>query len=164
MDLLLVSPVSPRTIIFGKLVPYFLLSCIILALMLVMSYTILEIPLSAAIFNVVWVTVLYVVLSLSLGLLISTLVDMQLAALIISAIVCMIPIIMFSGMIFPIDNMPEALQWFSCIIPARWYVAAMRKLMIQQLPVTYIFQEVIILAVMTLLIITVAIKKFNKSK
>lgn len=164
MDLLLVSPVSPRTIIFGKLVPYFLLSCIILALMLVMSYTLLEIPLSTAIFNVVWVTVLYVVLSLSLGLLISTLVDTQLAALIISAIVCMIPIIMFSGMIFPIDNMPEALQWFSCIIPARWYVAAMRKLMIQQLPVTYIFQEVIILAVMTLLIITVAIKKFNKSK
>ena len=109
-------------------------------------------------------TVLYVVLSLSLGLLISTLVDTQLAALIISAIVCMIPIIMFSGMIFPIDNMPEALQWFSCIIPARWYVAAMRKLMIQQLPVTYIFKEVIILAAMTLLIITVAIKKFNKSK
>lgn len=164
MNLLLVSPIRPRTIILGKLVPYLLLSCIILALMLTISYTVLGLPISVTIVSVVAVSLLYVVLSLSFGLLVSTLVSTQLAALIISAVVLMLPIIMLSGMIFPIDNMPTILQWVSCIIPARWYIEAMRKLMIEQLDLSYVAREVIILAAMTLGLLGVAIKKFTSSQ
>lgn len=161
MDLLLVSPVKPGTIIFGKLVPYFLLSCIILLIMMTIAYTVLGLPVSANIVNVVIVSLIYIVLSLSIGLLVSAIVNTQLTALIVSAVVFMLPVIMLSGMIFPIDNMPEILQWLSCVIPARWYTAAMRKLMIQQLDLSYVMKEIVILAAMTAILLAVAIRKFN---
>lgn len=164
MDLLLVSPVRPWTIVFGKLVPYFLLSCVILALTLVLSYTVLGIPFSFRLFDVIWVTILYVTLALALGLLISTIASTQVAALLISGVMFMIPVILLSGMIFPVENMPLVLQWFSCVIPARWYISAMRVLMIQRLPVGYVLTEVLVLAGMTLLVLALAIKKFNAKK
>lgn len=164
MNLLLVSPVRPRTIILGKLVPYFLLSCIILTLVLALSYTVLGLPFSASVVNVVWVTILYIVLALSLGLLISTIASTQVAALLVSGVMFMIPVVLLSGMIFPVENMPLPLQWLSCIIPARWYISAMRVLMVQQLPVGYVLTEVSVLLGMTLAVLALAIKKFNAKK
>ena len=164
MNLLLVSPVRPRTIILGKLVPYFLLSCLILTLVLVLSYTVLGIPFSFSILNVIWVTLLYMILALALGLLVSTIAFTQVAALLISGVMFMIPVVLLSGMIFPVENMPPALQWFTCIIPARWYIAAMRVLMIQQLPVGYVLTEVLVLTGMTIVVLALAIKKFNAKK
>lgn len=161
MNLLLVSPARPRTIILGKLVPYFLLSCVILTLVLVLGYTVLGIPFSGSVVNVVWVTILYVVLALALGLLISTMASTQVAALLVSGVIFIIPVVMLSGMIFPVENMPLALRWLSCVIPARWYISAMRVLMIQQLPLQYVLTEILVLAGMTLVVLTLAIKKFN---
>ena len=157
MNLLLVSPVHPRTIILG-------LSCIILTLVLVLGYTVLGLPFSFSVINVIWVTILYVVLALALGLLISTIASTQVSALLVSGVMFMIPVVLLSGMIFPVENMPLALQWFSCIIPARWYISAMRVLMIQQLPVGYVLTEVLILSGMTLAVLALAIKKFNAKK
>lgn len=164
MSLLLVSPVRPVTIILGKLVPYFLLSCLILTVMLLISYTVLELPLSTSLINVILLSLLYIILSLSFGLLVSTIADSQLTALIASAVVLMLPVIMLSGMIFPIDNMPVVLQWLSSVIPARWYIDAMRKLMIQQLGLNYVAKDVIILVTMTALLLLLAIKKFKSEK
>ncbi|MDE7437178.1 MAG: ABC transporter permease [Muribaculaceae bacterium] len=163
MNLLLVSPAKSSAIILGKLVPYFLLSCLILATMLSIAYTVLGLPVSSAIFNVIWVSLIYIILSLSIGLFVSTLVETQLAALIVSAVLFMLPVITLSGMIFPIDNMPEVLKGVSCIIPARWYTSALRKLMIQHLDVSYIMQEVSIIVGMTILFLSLAILKFNSS-
>lgn len=161
MELLVVSPARPGTIIFGKLVPYFLLSVIILSVMLLIAYTVLGLPISATVVSVVAVSLLYIVLSLSIGLLVSTLVSNQISALIVSAVLFMLPVIMLSGMIFPIDNMPEVLQWLSCAIPARWYIAAMRKLMIQQLEMQYVARECVILAAMTAALLALAVRNFK---
>lgn len=161
MDLLLVSPVRPQTIIFGKLVPYLILSCMILVVMLAMAYTVLGLPFSASVVNVVIVSLLYIVLSLSIGLLVSTLVETQVSALIISAMLFMMPVLLLSGMIFPIENMPVVLQYLSCVIPARWYISAMRTLMIQQSGIGYVLADVAVLAGMTVLILGVAIRKFK---
>ncbi|MDE6769830.1 MAG: ABC transporter permease, partial [Muribaculaceae bacterium] len=163
MALLLVSPIKPRTIILGKLVPYFILSCVILTIMLLISYTVLGLPLSASVISVIIVSILYVILSLSLGLLVSTIANSQLTALIASAVVLMLPVIMLSGMIFPIDNMPKVLQGISCVIPARWYIEAMRKLMIQQLDISYVALEILILTVMTIVLLTLSVVKFHSS-
>ncbi len=164
MDLLLVSPIKPLSIILGKLVPYFLLSCIILAIMLLIAYTLLGLPFSAAVVNVIVISLIYIILSLSIGLLISTIVSTQLTALIVSAVAFMLPVIMLSGMIFPVDNMPVALQCISCIIPARWYIEAMRKLMIQQLDIRFVIQEIAILLSMTIVLLTLSVKKFGSVK
>lgn len=164
MDLLLVSPVKPGTIILGKLVPYFILSCVILAIMLLLSYTVLGLPVSANIINVIIVSLIYVILSLSIGLLVSTIANSQLTALIASAVVLMLPVIMLSGMIFPIDNMPVILQGISCVIPARWYIEAMRKLMIQQLDISYVGQEILILSLMAVALLILSVKKFHSDR
>lgn len=161
LNLLLVSPIRPYTIILGKLVPYFALSCLILVIMLVLSYAVLGLPFSSGVVDVVIVSIIYVVLSLSLGLLVSTLAKTQLTALIASAVVLMLPVIMLSGMIFPIDNMPPILQGISCIIPARWYIDAMRKIMIQGLGLNHVAMDVVILSSMTLFLLVFAIRKFQ---
>ena len=164
MDLLLVSPVRPLSILIGKLVPYFILSCIILAIMLTMAYTVLGLPTSGSIFSVIAVSLIYIILSLSIGLLISTMVDNQVSALIVSAMLFLVPVIMLSGMIFPIDNMPLALQGVSCIIPARWYIAAMRKLMIQQIGLEGVITEVLVMTGMILVLLLAQLGKFNSKK
>lgn len=162
MDLLLVSPVKPSTIIFGKLIPYFLLSCVILSIMLALAYTVLGLPPSPNIASVIFVSLIYVALSLAIGLLVSSFVSNQMAALTVSAAGFMLPVVMLSGMIYPIDNMPQVLQWVSTVIPARWYISAMKKLMIQQLPIEYVWTEIGILTGVMALILTVAIHKFAK--
>lgn len=164
MDLLLVSPIKPRTIILGKIVPYFILSCIILTIMLLIAYTLLGLPFSAGVVNVIVLSLIYIILSLSIGLLVSTIVNTQLTALIVSAVVFMLPVMMLSGMLFPIDNMPDVLQWISCIIPARWYIEAMRKLMIQQLDMGFVIQEIVILLSMTMVLLTLSVKKFSSAR
>lgn len=164
MNLLLVSPIRGSTIILGKLVPYFILSCAILAIMLLISYGVLGMPVSANIVNVILISLLYIILSLSIGLFVPTLADTQLTALIVSAVMFMLPVIMLSGMIFPIENMPRLLQYVSCIIPARWYIEAMRKLMVQQLGIDFIIQETVILISMTALLLLFSIRKFNSVK
>lgn len=109
------------------------------------------------------VSLLYIILSLSIGLMVSTLVNTQLTALIVSAVMFMLPVIMLSGMIFPVDNMPVVLQWISNIIPARWYIEAMRKLMVQQLGFSYILKETLILLMMTAVLLVAAVGKFKSS-
>lgn len=162
LNLLLVSPVKPATVIMGKLLPYFILSCAILAIMLLIAYGVLGLPFSTVGFgNVVLFSIIYILLSLSIGLLISTLVRTQLAALIVSAVAFMLPVIMLSGMIFPIDNLPAILQWVSCVVPARWYIAAMRKLMVQQLGIAFLIQELVILLTVTLVLLGLAVKNFK---
>lgn len=161
MEVLLVPPVRPQRIIMAKLVPYFLLSCAVLAIILSIVYGLLGLPLSSTVFNVIWVSLLYILLSLGMGVFVSALTSKQIVALLISGMLFMLPVFMLSGMIFPVENMPEPLQWVSTIIPARWYVDAIRKMMIEQLPLTGVLDDVLILIAMTAVVLTAAVRKFN---
>ena len=161
MEVLLVSPVRPMRIVLAKLVPYFMLSCINLATILLLAAYALDVPLSGSAGAIIAVSLLYLVLALALGLLISTLAEKQIVALIISALLLMMPIVMLSGMLFPVENMPAVLQAISYIVPARWYIEAIRKLMIEGLPFAAVWREVLILLAMTIVFIVVSVKKFN---
>lgn len=161
MEVLLVSPVRPVRIVFAKMIPYFLLSCLNLASILLLARFVLDTPMSGSIGGLVGISLLYLVLALALGLFISTVSDKQITAMIISGMLLILPIIMLSGMVFPIENMPGILQGVSCIIPARWYIEAVRKLMIEGLPFAAVLKEFAVLAVMTAVLIVVALKKFN---
>lgn len=161
MEVLLVSPVRPVGIVFAKMIPYFVLSCVDLAVILLLVRYVLGVPLSGSLAAVVGISVLYLLLALALGLFISTIADRQATALVISAMLMLLPVIMLSGMIFPIENMPRILQALSCVIPARWYIEAVRKLMIQALPFSAVLREFGILLAMTVALVGVALRKFN---
>lgn len=161
MEVLLVSPVRPIYIIVSKMVPYLLLSIIDLIIILVLAYYVLDVPLAGGVGNIVLVSVLYLVLALALGMMVSNVVESQIAALLISAMVMIMPVIFFSGLLFPIENIPWALRWISYVIPPRWYIDAMRKLMIEGLDLRGVVLEVGVLAFETLALMTAAVKKFN---
>ena len=161
MEVLLVSPVRPIWIIFAKMIPYFLLSCVNLVVILVLARYVLGVPMSGSMVGLVGLSLLYLVLSLALGLFISTMANTQVTAMLISGMVLMLPIIMLSGMLFPVENMPVILQALSCIVPARWYIDAVRKLMIGGMPFAEVWQQACILFAMTAVLVGVALKKFN---
>lgn len=161
MEVLLVSPVRPIRIVFAKMIPYFVLSCLNLSSILLLARFVLGVPMSGGIVGIVGLSLLYIVLALALGLFISTVARTQVTALLVSAMLMLMPMIMLSGMVFPIGNMPAPLRWLSCIVPARWYIAAIRRLMIEGLPFTAVLREFAILAAMTAGLIAVALRKFN---
>jgi ABC-2 type transport system permease protein len=161
MEVLLVSPVRPLMIIVAKAVPYLVLAFVILVVILLMSRYVLMVPLAGSIFWIAAVSTLYILLALSLGLLISNIAKSQLVALLASAMLLLMPIVMLSGMMFPVESMPTILQWVSAIIPPRYYIEAMRKLMIMGVGIGDVMREVGILLGMTVVLLTVALKKFN---
>ena len=162
MEVLLVSPVRPLMIIVAKAVPYLLQALLILMVILVMSVTVLDVPLAGGIGWIVLVSLIYILLALSLGLLISNVAQTQFVALLVSAMVLLLPTVMLSGMLFPIESMPAVLQWVAAVIPPRYYIDAMRKLMIMGVGFESVWHEVLVLSVMTCLLLAVALKKFNK--
>ncbi len=161
MEVLLVSPVRPLMIIVAKAIPYLLLAFVVLVVILLMGRYVLGVPLAGSLFWIVVVSLLYILLALSLGLLISNVAQSQLVALLISAMVLLMPIVMLSGMLFPIESMPKVLQWISAIIPPRYYIEAMRKLMIMGVGIEDVIREVGILLVMTAILLAIALAKFK---
>ena len=161
MEVLLVSPIRPLMIIVAKAVPYLVLAFVILIVILLMAHYVLGVPLAGSIFWIVAVSTIYILLALSLGLLISNIAKNQLVALLASAMLLLMPIVMLSGMMFPVESMPTVLQWVSAVIPPRYYIEAMRKLMIMGVSINDVMREVGILIAMTIVLLTIALKKFN---
>ena len=162
MEVLLVSPVKPIMIIIAKVVPYLVLAFVILTTIFLMGRYVLGVPLQGSIVWIYLVSTIYIVLALSLGLLISNIATSQLMALLLSAMVLLVPIVMLSGMLFPVESMPPVLQWISAIVPPRYYIQAMRKLMIMGVGIGEVMREVLILTGITVFLLAVALKKFNK--
>ena len=161
MEVLLVSPVRPLMVIIAKAVPYLILAFGILITILLMARFVLGVPLAGSLFWILAVSTLYILLALSLGLLISNVAQTQLVALLLSAMVLLMPVVMLSGMLFPVESMPTILQWISAIVPPRYYIETMRKLMIMGVGIGEVAHEVAVLAGMTVVLLAIALKKFN---
>lgn len=161
MEVLLVSPVRPLMVIVAKAIPYLVLAFAILVVILLMGHYVLDVPLAGSLVWIVLVSVIYILLALSLGLLISNIAQTQLVALLLSAMVLLMPVVMLSGMLFPIESMPQVLQWIAAFIPPRYYIQAMRKLMIMGVGIHEVLNEVIILSAMTAVLLTIALATFK---
>ena len=161
MEVLLVSPVRPLMVIIAKAVPYLVLAFAILITILLMARFVLDVPLAGSLFWILAVSTLYILLALSLGLLISNVAQTQLVALLLSAMVLLMPVVMLSGMLFPVESMPQVLQWLSAVVPPRYYIQAMRKLMIMGVGIGDVVHEVAVLAGMTVVLLAIALKRFN---
>ncbi len=161
MEVLLVSPIRPLMIIVAKAIPYLVLAFVILITILLMARFVLQVPLAGSLFWIIVVSIIYILLALSLGLLISSIASNQLMALLMSAMVLLMPIVMLSGMMFPIESMPVVLQWISAIVPPRYYIEAMRKLMIMGVGIGEVLPEVTILTLMTAVLLVISLAKFK---
>jgi ABC-2 type transport system permease protein len=161
MEVLLVSPVKPLVMILAKTIPYFFLSLVNLATILLLSVFLLGVPIAGSFFWLIILSLIYLFVNLSLGLVISSFAKSQLVALLMSGMVLMIPVIMLSGLMFPVENMPKFFQVLSQIIPAKWYIVGVKKIMIKGLSFSAVTTELSVLLGMALLLIAISFKKFK---
>ena len=162
MEILLVSPTKPLLIILAKVVPYLVVSVSILVIILLLSAFVLAVPIAGSLWWIFLVSGIYILLALSLGLLVSNLVKTQFVALIICAMMLLMPILMLSGMIFPLESMPQVLQWISTVIPTRYYISAMRKLLIMGAGIEQVLSEIMMLTSMLILLLILSLATFKK--
>ena len=162
MEIVLVSPTKPLLIILAKVVPYLVISIAILGIILLLSAFVLAVPIAGSLWALLLISGIYILLGLSLGLLVSNLAKTQFVALSICSMVVLTPILMLSGMIFPLESMGQVLQWISIVIPTRYYISAMRKLMIMGVGIDQVLSEIIILTSMLILLLTLSLATFKK--
>lgn len=161
MEVILVSPIVPIRVIIAKMIPYFLLSAVNIASILLLSVFVLDVPVQGNLFLLVGECLLFTVTVLALGLLISSAADSQQIAMLISLMGLFLPTVMLSGFMFPVENMPIPLQVISNIVPAKWFYYIVKNVMIKGLGFSYIWKETLILVAMTVFFLVVSIKKFK---
>ena len=161
MEVLLVSPLRPIQIILGKVMPYFFLSFVNVLLILLLSWLVFGLPVKGSIFLLLAECMLYILMSLTLGILISTVSKTMQQAIFISLIGLMLPTILLSGFIFPIENMPKIYDYVSSILPPRYFIVIIKNIMIKGTGFIYIWKETLILIVMTLVFIGLSVRKFK---
>ncbi|HRX92988.1 MAG TPA: ABC transporter permease, partial [Chitinophagaceae bacterium] len=150
MEIILVSPMRPQMVVLAKAVPYLLLSTINIASILLLSVFVLEVPINGSLFLLVFESILFILVSLSLGLLISSRAESQQTAMFISLIGMFLPTVMLSGFMFPIENMPVVLRTISNIVPAKWYYSIVKSVMIKGVGLSGVLKETLILSGMML--------------
>jgi len=161
MEVLLVSPLKPVQIILGKVTPYFILSFINVILILLMSWLVFGLPVKGSIILLLLETMLYILMSLTLGILISTASKTMQQAIFISFIGLMLPTILLSGFIFPIENMPKVYDVVSAIMPPRYFITIIKNIMIKGTGFAFVWKETLILLFMTVLFMMISIKNFK---
>jgi ABC-2 type transport system permease protein len=161
MEILLVSPFKPLYIIIAKLMPNLLISVANLFIILILSYFFLDLPVKGSVLLLVFGSILFILTCLSIGLLLSINAKTQQAAMMSSLMGMMLPTMLLTGFLFPIENMPLVMQWLSNIIPSRWYFIIIKKVMLKGLGITAVWKELLILAGMCVLLFTLSIKRFK---
>lgn len=161
MEILLVSPFRPLLVIVSKAIPYLLLSLVNVGSILLLSTFVLDLPVKGSLLLLFAESTLFIITCLSLGIFISVKTSSQQVAMLISLMGMLLPTILFSGFMFPIENMPLALQLVSNIVPAKWYYQIVKSVMIKGLGFTAVWKETLILAGTTLLLLVISLKSFK---
>ncbi|MFC0876657.1 ABC transporter permease [Saccharicrinis sp. FJH2] len=161
MEILLASPLKPSQIVLGKVFPYLILSILNAGMILLLGNLIFGVPIRGSVVFMMLEVILYILVALSLGVLISTIVDKQLLAMMLSAFALMLPTMLLSGFIFPIENMPVVLQYLSRIFPPRWFIEIIRAVMLKDAGLLIVWKQTAILIFMIAVILGVSVKKFK---
>ncbi len=161
MEILLVSPLKPVQIIIGKVVSYIVLAFINAVTILLLGNFVFGVPIQGSVILLLLECLLYITLALSLGILISSITENQQVAMMISGFALMMPVILLSGFIFPIENMPMVLQWFCQVMPAKWFIVIIKSIMLKGVGIGYVWKETLILIGMTILFLSISLKKFK---
>ena len=143
MEALLVSPLKPLQIVLGKVTPYVGLSFFNTITIIVLGYFVFGLPVMGSLSLLMLVCLLFISLSLGLGILISTLAETQQIAMFMSMMMLLLPTILLSGFIFPVENMPHVLQWLSSIVPAKYFIIAVKSIMLKGTGLAFIWKEVL---------------------
>lgn len=161
MEILLVSPFKPSYIIVAKLAPNLIISVVNLAIILILSSLFLDLQVKGSIALLVFCSILFILTSLFIGLFLSISAQTQQAAMMGSLMGMMLPTLLLTGFLFPIENMPLVMQWLSNIVPSRWYFIIIKRVMLKGLGIGAIWKETLILLGMCVLLFAISLKRFK---
>jgi len=161
MEILLVSPFRPLMVILSKFVPYLVVSLINVTSILLLSWLALDLPVQGNLLLLYAESFLFIITSLALGLLISIVSESQQTAMFASLMITMLPTMLLSGFMFPIENMPLPLQVVSNIVPSKWYYIIVKSIMIKGTGFGTIWKETLVLFGMTLFLLGLSLRKFK---
>ncbi len=161
MEVLLVSPFKPIYVILAKAVPYIVLSLLDLVIILLLSTFVLGVHIEGSILFLFAESTLFIITCLALGILISTIVESQRVALMASLLGMLLPTILFSGFMFPIENMPAILQWISNIVPSKWFYTIVKSIMIKGLGIQFLWKETLLLLMFGTVFFVISLKTFK---
>lgn len=161
MEILLVSPFKPLMVLIAKAVPYLVLSIINFIIILVLSVYLLEVEVRGSLALLFAESILFIITCLSLGLLISNQTNSQKTAMLISMMAMMLPTLLLTGFMFPLENMPKIFQVISHVVPSRYYYIIIKAVMLKGLDVSYVWKETLILAGMAVFLLAISLKNFK---
>jgi ABC-2 type transport system permease protein len=161
MEAILVSPLKPIQIIAGKVTPYILLSFINALVIILLGYFIFELPIRGSIILLFAETMLFISLALSLGIMISTISSSMQMAMFISVFALMLPAMLLSGFIFPVENMPEILQWLCHIVPPKYFITIIRSVMLKGTGLAEVWKETLVLVGMLIVFLSISAARFK---
>lgn len=161
MEVLLVSPLRPIQIILGKVTPYIALAFFDAVLVILMGMFVFGMPVKGSFALLLFVALLYIILALSVGIFISTKSNSQQVAMFISLIGLLLPTMLLSGFIFPIENMPKILQWLAAAMPPKYFIIIIKNIMLKGVGLAFVWKETLILMGMTLFFIVISVRNFK---
>jgi ABC-2 type transport system permease protein len=161
MEQILVSPVRPREIIIGKVVPYIVLAFMDGVIILLVAYFWFNVPMMGSVALLLGAALVYVFVALAIGLFISTIAHTQQVAMVAALVTSMLPSIMLSGFLFPIASMPKALQLITNVVPAKYFLVIVRGIMLKGNTVMQIGWPLLVLVGMGIFFTAVSTKKFK---
>lgn len=161
MEILLVSPFKPLMVMVSKAIPYLILSLINVTSILLLSVFVLKVPVNGSLPLLFAESTLFIITCLTLGIFISVKTNSQQVAMLISLMGMLLPTILFSGFMFPIENMPKALQIFSNVVPAKWFYIIVKSIMIKGVGFSGIWKETLVLCGITVFLLIVSLKNFK---
>jgi ABC-2 type transport system permease protein len=161
MEVLLVSPFKPILVLIAKAIPYWVLSLINFIVILLLAVFLLHVEIRGSLLLIFSESILFIITALSFGLLISNITNSQQTAMLISMMGMMLPTLLLTGFMFPLENMPWLFQAISRLLPSRYYYTIIKAVMLKGLGFSYVWKETLVLAGMAIILLTIALKKFK---
>jgi drug efflux transport system permease protein len=162
MEALLVSPLRPWQIIVGKVAPYLAIGFVSVLAVLAEARLVFRVPLAGSLALLLAEGLLFILVSLSLGILVSARTSSQRVAMMGALVGTMLPTMLLSGFIFPVESMPWPLQWLSHVVPARWFVFIARSIMLKGVGLAYLWRETLVLLAMALVLLALSTRSFHE--
>ena len=161
LETLLVSPLRPWQIIVGKVTPYLAIGFISVVGVIVEARLVFHVPLVGNLALLLGEGLLFILVSLSLGILISARTSSQRVAMFGAMLGTMLPTMLLSGFIFPLESLPWPLRMLSNVVPARWFVTVARGIMLKGIGLEYLWRETAVLAGMALGLLMLSTRSFK---
>ncbi len=162
IEQILTSPIRPLEMMLGKIIPYVVIAVIDLAIIIAAGYLLFQVPIKGSLLQLSIFSVLYLVCSLGVGVFVSTIADNMQTAMLAAVFISLLPSVLLSGFVFPIEYMPVAIQVLTYFFPGRYFVDAIRGIYLKGIGISVLWPDAVFMAIFAAAIISLSAMRFRE--